>query len=107
MRARPAFPTHWEASFVSPSDCRNLDVAAKTDDVAEPQRREKVEQLRIAEAAIRQDRDGDALGQTLRQMRKAEVLPIVPSALQFVLQDGEPQERRGASVRRHEIQREG
>ena len=39
-----------------------LDVAAESDDIAEPQSGEKVEQLGVAEAAIRQDRDGDRSG---------------------------------------------
>ena len=39
-------------------------------------------------------------------MRKARVFPAVLSALQFVLDNGEPQPRRGASMECDEIQRE-
>ena len=56
---------------------RDVDVAAKPDDVSEAQFGEKGEQLGVAEAAIGQDRHRHALGQHLSQAGKTEVLIVV------------------------------
>ena len=84
-----------------------LDVAAKADDVSEAQALQELEQLDVAEAAIGQDRHRHALGQERLQARQAQVLEIVALVFQFVLVDGEPEERRGSSVAGDEMQREG
>ena len=49
----------------------DVDVAAKTDDVMKTQTFQKPEQLDIAKAAVRQDRDDHALGQQRFQMGQA------------------------------------
>ena len=72
----------------------DMDIAAKPDDIGEPQRVEKVEQLGVAEAAIGQNRHRDALGQHLRKASKAEVLEVVALVFQLVLQDAQPQQGR-------------
>jgi hypothetical protein len=82
----------------------DMDVAAKPDDVGEAQPLEIGEQLGVAEAAIGQDRHRDALGQNLSQTSKAEVLIVVALVFQFVLQDGQPQQRRRPAVVGDQIQ---
>ena len=84
----------------------DLDVAAKADDVSKAQALQELEQLDVAEAAVGQDRHGHALGQQRLQPGQAQVLEIVALVLQFVLVDGQPEERRGSSVAGDEMQRE-
>ena len=83
-----------------------MDVAAKADDVSKAQAFQELEQFDVAEAAIGQDRHGHALGQQRLQAGQAQVLEIVALVLQFVLVDGQPEERRGPSVAGDEMQRE-
>src|SRR5208337_3119376 len=63
----------------------DVDAAAKADDVVKAQALQEREQLDVAEAAIGQDRHGQALGQELLQAGQAQVLEIVALVLQFVL----------------------
>ena len=84
----------------------DVDVAAKADDVAKAQALQEFEQLDVAEAAVGQDCDDHALGQELLQAGEAQVLEVVALVLQFVLVDGQPQERRGPSVAGDEMQRQ-
>ena len=83
-----------------------MDVAAKADDVSKAQALQELEQLDVAEAAVGQDRHGDALRQERLQPGQAQVLEIVALVLQFVLVDGQPEERGGPSVAGDEMQRE-
>ena len=83
-----------------------MDVAAKPDDVGEAQRLEIGEQLGVGEAAIGEDRYAHALGQGLAQPDQAEVLEVVALARQFVLIDGQPQQRRRAPVGGDQVQRQ-
>ena len=83
-----------------------MDGAAKADDVSEAQALQELEQLDVAEGAIGQDRHRHALGQERLQARQAQVLEIVALVFQFVLVDGELEERRGPSVAGDEMQRE-
>ena len=82
----------------------HLDVAAKTNGVVEAEALQKREQLDVAEASIGQDRHGDALGQALLQTGEAGVFEIVARILQFVLVDGEPDQRRGPPVAGDQMQ---
>ncbi len=83
-----------------------MDVAAKANDVSEAQALQEFEQLDVAEAAIGQDRHGHALGRQRLQAGQAQVLEIIALVFQFVLVDGQPDERRGPSVAGDEMQRE-
>ena len=84
-----------------------MDIAAKPDDIVKAQFVEKGEQLDVAEAAIGQDRDDDALGQRLGEAEQAEVFVVVALILQFALEDGQPQQRRRPAVVGDEVQRQG
>ena len=83
---------------------RDMNVAAKPDDIGEAQRFEIGEQLGVAEAAIGENRHRDAVGQDLCQTGKAEVLVVVALVFQLVLQHGQPQQWRRSAVVGDEVQ---
>jgi hypothetical protein len=76
----------------------DMHIAAKPDDIGAPQCVEKVEQLGVAEPAIRQNRHSDALGQPFRQTGKAEVLEFIALIFLLVIQHGRPQQGRRPPV---------
>jgi hypothetical protein len=84
----------------------DVNVAAKADDVSKSQAFQELEQFDVAKAAIGQDRRGHALGQQRLQAGQAQVFEIVALVLQFVLVDGEPEQRRGPAVACDQMQRE-
>src|SRR5271167_3214401 len=59
----------------------DVDVAAKANDVSEAQALQEFEQLDVAEAAIGQDRHGNALGRQRLQAGQAQVLEIIALVL--------------------------
>jgi hypothetical protein len=65
---------------------------------------EELEQFDVAETAVGQDRRRRAFGQQRLQPRQAQVLEIVALVLQFVLVDGQPEERRRSAVTADEMQ---
>src|SRR5271168_4452603 len=67
LRALPPTPTHSAAARVFAVGRRDMDVAAKPDDIGETQLVEKGEKLGLAKAAIGQDRHRYAPGQHLGQ----------------------------------------
>jgi hypothetical protein len=83
----------------------DLDVAAKADGVVEAEIGQEREQLGVAEAAVGEDGHFDAVGQALLETVEAGVFEVVAGVLQFVLVDGEPDQRRGAAVAADEMQR--
>src|SRR5271155_1754459 len=90
LRARPPLPTQLAASRVSPSAAVTWMLPRNRIDISEAQLVEKGEQLRVAEAAIGQDRHRQARRQHLGQPGQTEVLVVVAPVLQFVLRDGQP-----------------
>jgi hypothetical protein len=110
--ARPPLPTQSATSRVSPlilslpKDGRaDVDVATKADNVFKMNAFQEFEQFDVAEPAVGQDRHRHALGQQRLQAGLARVLEIVAMVLQFVLVDGQPEQRRGPSVAGNEMQR--
>ena len=85
----------------------DVNVATKADDVAKAKALQKLEQLDVAKASVGQDRDGDALGEQFLQTGQAGVLEVIALVLQFVLVDGEPDERRSPSVVGGQMQGKG
>src|ERR1700689_5106598 len=84
----------------------DVNVAAKADHVAKAKFREKGEQRLITEAAIGEDGDAAAGGHQFGQPPEARILEIVAVTLQFVLPDGQPQQRGRAAMAGDQVQGE-
>jgi hypothetical protein len=69
-----------------------------SDYVAKAKFREIREQLLMAEAAIGEHGDTAAGRQEFGEPAQARILEVVALILQFVLSDGQPQQRCGAAV---------
>jgi hypothetical protein len=67
-----------------------VDIAAKPDDVAEPQILEESKELMVAEAAVGEDRDRNPRRQDLRQSQETGVFMIIAPIPQLVLPYREP-----------------
>ena len=84
----------------------DVDVAAEADDVVEAQVIQEGEQLVVAEAAVGEDRDGALRRHELLQPRQASVLEGVALLGEFFFPYRQPQQRSGASMRGHQVERE-
>src|SRR5256885_6646186 len=71
-----------------------MDIAAKPDEVAEAQVIEEREQLVVAEAAVREDRDGTTGRREFLQSHEAGILEVVALLRKLLFPDGQPQQRR-------------
>ena len=76
----------------------DVNVATKADHVAKAKFREKGEQLLITEAAISEYGDAAVGEYEFGQPPQARILEIVAVKLQFVLPDGQPQQRGRATM---------
>ncbi|MGD0108915.1 MAG: hypothetical protein ABSC06_33525 [Rhodopila sp.] len=82
-----------------------MDIAAEPDDVGKAQIIEELEELMVAEAAVREDCHGTTGWHQLLQPHEACVLEIVALLRQFVFPDRQPQERRCPPMPGYQIER--
>ena len=107
QQARPAVRWHPLRSCPRLADhVGHLDALPEPDDEVEVQLVEQRIQLAVAEAAVREHRDSDMLRDELAQSDEQLVLMSVTPALQLGLADRLPQQRGGAPVRGHHVQRQ-
>src|SRR3954451_4012037 len=83
----------------------DMDIAAKPDNVAEAQVIEEREQLVVAEAAVREDRDGTTGRREFLQSHEAGILEVVALLRKLLFPDGQPQQRRRPAMFGHQIER--
>ena len=108
-RNRRAFPLgfiHCAAVRVSPEALVTWTSPRKRTTEAKAEMGRELHQMRVAQAAIGEDRCVHALGQRRLQPRQTHVLDRVALACQFRLEYAEPHQRRGAAVTGDQIERQ-
>jgi len=83
---------------------RDVDALAKPDDVVEPEQREMLVANLVTESPIRQERDGDLLGQAGVKQFDRLVFVTIPVIGERLAAHGLPHQRCGATMPCNQVQ---